>query len=91
MKQEHKQVSSTIVFNNVLNLGLCTEATGVTAEVILVFSAAEGGAMAAGPLVNVNEGRRELCGHMEDFAPKLQIVVENLPIATKSALSGWRK
>lgn len=48
VKQEHKKVSSTIVFNDVLNRGLCTEATDVTAEVIL--RPPEGSAVAAAPL-----------------------------------------
>lgn len=39
IKQEHKQVSSTIIFNNVLSLGLCAEATDVAAEVIPVLGA----------------------------------------------------
>lgn len=64
VKQERKQVSSTIVFNNVLNCGLCTEATDIT-EVILVLGAPEGGAVVAacgarGQVVNGNAGRREL-------------------------------
>lgn len=46
VKQEHKKVSSTIVFNNVLNRGLCTEATAVTGEVILILKPPEGSAVA---------------------------------------------
>lgn len=50
--------------------------------------AAAGGAQ--GQVVNVNEGRRELWGHVEDFALRLQIVIEDLPTATETALPGWR-
>lgn len=40
--------------------------------------------------MDVNEGRRELCRHVQDFALKLQIAVENPPTATQPALPGWR-
>lgn len=54
--------------------------------------------MAAGPLpagpgagAECERGQAELCGHANDSALRLQLVVGYLPTATKSALPAWRK